>query len=371
MIVGVPKEIKNNEFRVGLTPGSVREFVHHGHEVIVEQGAGVGSSFPDAEYVAAGAKIIDTAAEVFATADMIVKVKEPQAVEIAMLRPGQILYTYLHLAPDYEQTMGLIASGAVCIAYETVELPNHSLPLLAPMSEVAGRMASIVGAQYLQKTLGGRGVLMGGVPGVLPANVVVLGGGVVGMNATYMAVGMGANVTVMDVNMDRIRYIDDLWGNRVRTLYSNRYNIEQAVYAADLVIGAVLLPGARTPWLVTADMLPNMKPGAVVVDVSVDQGGCIETTKATTHADPTYFVDGVLHYGVANMPGAVPNTSTHALNNATLRYGLAIADKGWKQAVLDDAALAKGMNVLDGKVTYKPVAEAHGLEYVELSSLVS
>lgn len=371
MIVGVPKEIKNNEFRVGLTPGSVREFVHHGHSVVVERGAGEGSSFPDAEYVSAGAQILDAAPDVFAQAEMIVKVKEPQAAEIAMLRPGQILYTYLHLAPDYEQTMGLVASGAVCIAYETVELPNGTLPLLAPMSEVAGRMATIVGAQYLQKTLGGRGVLMGGVPGVLPASVVVLGAGVVGMNATYMAVGMGADITVMDVNMDRIRYIDDLWGNRVRTLYSNRYNIEQAVYEADLVIGGVLLPGARTPYLVTADMVPNMKKGAVVVDVSVDQGGCIETTHATTHADPTYFVDGVLHYGVANMPGAVPNTSTHALNNATLRYGLAIADKGWEVAVRDDAALAMGVNVLDGKVTYKPVAEAHGLEYVELGSLIA
>ncbi len=370
VIVGVPKEIKNNEFRVGLTPGSVREFVHHGHSVIVEKSAGVGSSFTDGEYAAVGAEIVDTASEVFERAEMVVKVKEPQTVEIEMLRPGQILYTYLHLAPDYQQTLGLVKSGAVCIAYETVELPNGTLPLLAPMSEVAGRMASIVGAQYLQKTLGGRGVLMGGVPGVLPANVVVLGAGVVGINATYMAVGMGANVVVMDVNMDRIRYIDDLWGNRVRTLYSNRHNIEEAVYAADLVVGAVLLPGARTPWLVTKDMLPSMKPGAVVVDVSVDQGGCIETTKATTHADPTYFVDEVLHYGVANMPGAVPNTSTHALNNATLRYGLAIADKGWKQAVSEDHALAMGVNVLDGKVTYKPVADAHGLDYVPLEQFI-
>ena len=371
MIVGVPKEIKNNEYRVGLTPGSAREFVAHGHTVLIEKNAGAGSSFTDEEYVAVGAAILDSAEEVFAQADMIVKVKEPQSAEIEQLRPGQILYTYLHLAPDYEQTMGLIASRAVCVAYETVELPNGTLPLLAPMSEVAGRMATIVGAQYLQKTLGGRGVLMGGVPGVLPASVVVLGAGVVGMNATYMAVGMGADITVLDVNMDRIRYIDDLWGNRVRTLYSNRHNIEEAVFAADLVIGAVLLPGARTPYLVTADMVPNMKKGAVVVDVSVDQGGCIETTHATTHADPTFFVDGVLHYGVANMPGAVPNTSTHALNNATLRYGLAIAGKGWKQAVLDDASLAKGVNVIDGKVTYKEVAEVHGLEYTDLASLLA
>jgi len=358
VIVGVPKEIKNNEFRVGLTPGGVAEFVAHGHSVLVEKSAGDGSSFTDAEYVAAGARLIDTADEVFATADMIVKVKEPQPVEIERLRPGQILYTYLHLAPDYEQTMGLVGSGAVCIAYETVELANHSLPLLAPMSEVAGRMAAQVGATYLQKPFGGRGVLMGGVPGVLPAKVVVLGAGVVGTSAAYVAKGMGADVTVMDVNLDRLRYLDEIWGNSIRTLYSSKHNIEKIV------------PGAKTPWLVTKAMLPTMKKGAVLVDVSVDQGGCIETTKATTHADPTYFVDGVLHYGVANMPGAVPNTSTMALTNATLRYGLAIADKGWKQAVLDDAALAKGVNVLDGKVTYKPVADAHGLDYVALEELV-
>ena len=371
MIIGVPKEIKNNEFRVAMTPAGVREFARHGHTVLVEKSAGTGSSFPDGEYLAAGAEMIDSAEEVFSRAEMIVKVKEPQPVEIERLRPGQILYTYLHLAPDFAQTTGLIASGAVCIAYETVELPNGNLPLLAPMSEVAGRMASVVGAEYLQKPRGGRGVLIGGVPGVPPANVVVLGAGVVGINATYMAVGMGAHVTVMDVNLDRLRYIDDLWGNRVHTLYSNAHNIEQAVFAADLVIGAVLLPGAKTPWLVTRDMLPNMKDGSVIVDVSVDQGGCIESTHATTHADPTYFVDGVLHYGVANMPGAVPNTSTLALTNATLRYGLAIADKGWKQAVKDDAALAKGVNVLDGKITYRPVADAHGLDYTPLDTLVA
>ena len=371
MIIGVPKEIKNNEFRVAMTPAGVREFVRHGHTVLVEQSAGDGSSFRDGEYAAAGGEMIGSAEEVFSRAEMIVKVKEPQPVEIERLRPGQILFTYLHLAPDAEQTAGLVASKAVCIAYETVELPNGNLPLLAPMSEVAGRMAAVVGAEYLQKPRGGRGVLIGGVPGVLPANVVVLGAGVVGINALYMAVGMGANVTVMDVNLDRLRYIDELWGNRVRTLYSNAHNIEQAVFAADLVIGAVLLPGAKTPWLVTKDMLPHMKDGSVVVDVSVDQGGCIETTHPTTHADPTYFVDGVLHYGVANMPGAVPNTSTLALTNSTLRYGLAIADKGWKQAVADDAALARGVNVLEGKVTYKPVAEAHGLDYVPLDTLVA
>ena len=371
MIVGVPSEIKNNEFRVGMTPAGAHEFVAHGHTFLVQKGAGEGSSFTDAEYVAAGAQIVDTADEIFARSDMIIKVKEPQPLEIQKLRPGQILYTYLHLAPDFEQTTGLIASGAVCIAYETVELPNHGLPLLAPMSEVAGRMAAQVGATYLQKPFGGRGVLMGGVPGVLPANVVVLGAGVVGINAAYIACGMGAHVSVLDINLDRLRYIDELWGNRMRTVYSNKHNIQEQIYAADLVIGSVLLPGAKTPWLVTKDDLPKMKRGAVVVDVSVDQGGCIETTHATTHADPTYFVDGVLHYGVANMPGAVPNTSTLALTNATLRYGLAIADKGWKQAVLDDAALAKGVNVLDGKITYAPVAEAHGMEYSALDSLIA
>ena len=371
MIIGVPREIKNNEFRVGMTPAGVKEFVAHGHTVLVEHQAGEGSSFPDEEYAAAGAEMVATAEEVFARAEMIVKVKEPQAAEIAMLRPGQILYTYLHLAPDLPQTEGLIGSGAVCIAYETVELPNRALPLLAPMSEVAGRMAAQVGAAYLQKPNGGRGVLMGGVPGVLPAKVVVLGGGVVGTSAAYVAMGMGADVTIMDVNLDRLRYLDEIWGNRVRTLYSSKHNIETIITEADLVIGAVLLPGAKTPWLVTHDMLPTMKRGAVLVDVSVDQGGCIETTKPTTHAEPTYFVDGVLHYGVANMPGAVPNTSTLALTNATLRYGLAIADKGWKQAVLDDPALAKGVNVLEGKVVYEPVAEAHGLEYTPLESLLS
>jgi alanine dehydrogenase len=371
VIVGVPKEIKNNEFRVGLTPAGVAEFVAHGHRVLVEVNAGVGSSFADEEYTAVGAELVGTADEVFATADMIVKVKEPQAVEIARLRPGQILYTYLHLAPDFEQTMGLIGSKAVCIAYETVELPNRSLPLLAPMSEVAGRMAAQVGATYLQKPFGGRGVLMGGVPGTYPAKVVVLGGGVVGTNAAYVAMGMGADVTIMDVSLDRLRYLDDIWGNRIRTVYSSKHNIDEAVIQADLVIGAVLLPGAKTPWLITMDMLPRMKKGSVLVDVSVDQGGCIETTHATTHADPTYFVGDVLHYGVANMPGAVPNTSTIALTNATLRYGLAIADKGWKQAVRDDAALAKGVNVLDGKVTYKPVADAHGLDFVELDALLA
>ena len=371
MVIGVPKEIKNNEFRVGMTPAGVAEFVAHGHTVLVERSAGVGSSFTDSEYVAAGAKMIETAEEVFAAADMIVKVKEPQPCEIVWLRPGQVLFTYLHLAPDYEQTTGLIGSGTVCIAYETVELPNRSLPLLAPMSEVAGRMAAQVGAACLQKPNGGRGVLMGGVPGTHPAKVVILGAGVVGTNAAYVAMGMGADVTVTDISFDRLRYLDEIWGSRIRTVYSSKHNTESEVFAADLVIGAVLVPGSRAPFLVTVDMLSKMKPGAVLVDVSVDQGGCFETTHETTHAEPTYFVDGVLHYAVTNMPGAVPNTSTSALTNATLSYGLAIADKGWKQAVTDDEALARGVNVLDGRITNKPVAEAHGLEYTELTSLLA
>lgn len=370
MIIGVPTEIKDNEYRVAMTPGGLREFVRHGHRVLVQEGAGEGSSFADAAYAAAGAEMVSDAAELFERADMIVKVKEPQPVEIEMLKPGQILYTYLHLAPDLPQTEGLIRSGAVCIAYETVELSNGHLPLLAPMSEVAGRMAAQVGATYLQKPFGGRGVLMGGVAGVLPANVVVLGAGVVGFNAAYVAKGMGASVTIMDINLDRLRYVEDVWANTIRTLYSNAHNIEEAVYEADLVIGAVLLPGARAPWLVTHDMLPNMRRGSVIVDVSVDQGGCIETTHPTTHTDPTFVVEGVVHYCVANMPGAVPNTSTLALTNATLRYGLAIADMGWKQAVESDVALAKGVNVLDGKITYRPVAEAHGMNYTPLEKLL-
>ncbi len=370
MIIGIPAEIKNNEFRVGMTPGGVAEYVAHGHHVLVEKGAGVGSSFADDRFVAAGAEMVDTADEVFARAEMIIKVKEPQAVEIEKLRPGQILYAFLHLAPDLPQTEGLVASGAVCIAYETVESPDRFLPLLAPMSEVAGRMAAQVGAAYLQKPNGGRGALMGGVAGVPPANVVVLGAGVVGFNAAYVAKGMGAHVTVLDVNIDRLRYIEDVWGNTIRTLYSNRHNIDDMIREADLIIGAVLLPGAKTPWLVTRDMLSTMKKGAVVVDVSVDQGGCIETTHPTTHADPTFVVDDVLHYGVANMPGAVPVTSTQALTNATLRYGLAIADKGWMRAVLDDPALAKGVNVLEGAITYKPVAEAHDMAYTPLEEVI-
>ena len=370
MIIGVPAEIKNNEYRIGLTPGAAKDYVAHGHTVLIEKGAGLGSSFPDEQYIATGCEIVPTAVEVFERADMIVKVKEPQPREIAMLREGQILYTYLHLAPDLPQTEGLIKSGAVCIAYETVELPDGSLPLLAPMSEVAGRMATQVGAHFLEKPCGGRGVLMGGVPGVAPANVIVLGGGVVGTNAAYIAKGMGAHVTVMDISLNRMRYLQDVWENKVTTLFSSRGNLLEVLPHADLVIGGIYIPGAKAPLLVRREMLSCMKPGSVLVDVAIDQGGCIETSKPTTHAEPTFFVDGILHYGVANMPGAVPNTSTRALNNATLRYGLAIAGKGWKQALRDDPALACGANVIEGKVVYESVATEHGLKYTPLSEVI-
>lgn len=366
MIIGVPKEIKDNESRVATTPGGVREFVARGHEVLVECGAGEGSSIADGEFAGAGARIAETAAEVWAAADLVLKVKEPQPPEIAMLRAGQVLFTFLHLAPDRALTEALVASGAVCIAYETVERADGSLPLLAPMSEVAGRMAAQVGAEYLLKPMGGRGMLMGGVPGVLPAKVVILGGGTVGKNAAYIAMGMDAQVTVLDIDIDRLAHLDDLWGNRVHTVFSNTHNIEAELRDADLVIGAVLVPGARAPRLVTREMVAQMKRGAVIVDVAVDQGGCIETIHATTHSDPTYVVDGVLHYGVANMPGAVPNTSTYALTNATFAYAMALAEKGWRAAAAEDAALAKGVNVAEGRVTCGPVAEAHGMECGEL-----
>ncbi|NCA69047.1 MAG: alanine dehydrogenase [Sphingobacteriia bacterium] len=370
MIVGVPKEIKTGEFRVGMTPAGASEFVARGHRVLVERGAGEGSAFSDQDYRDAGAELIATPAEVFERAELLIKVKEPQPVEIDRLRPGQILFTYLHLAPDRPQIEGLMRARAVCIGYETVERADHSLPLLAPMSKVAGRMATQVGAVYLEKSSGGRGVLLGGVPGVLPAKVVVLGGGVVGTHAASIAVGMGADVTILDTDLDRLSYLDEIWGSRLHTLYSSRHNIVRIVTEADLIIGAVLLPGAKAPWLVTREMLPTMKKGAVIVDVSVDQGGCVETTRPTTHADPVFFVEGVLHYGVSNMPGAVPITSTLALTNATLSYALAIADKGWRQAVMDDEALAKGVKLLDGQITSKPVADAHGLAYQPLAEMI-
>lgn len=370
MRVGCPKEIKNNENRVGLTPAGAKAFVGSGHEVVVEAGAGLGSGFTDAEYAAAGAKILATAKEVFGAADMIIKVKEPQKGEIAMLKKGQILFTYLHLAPDPEQTKGLLESGVTAIAYETITDASGRLPLLTPMSEVAGRMAVQIGAQYLQKTNGGRGMLLGGIPGVLPAHVVVLGGGVVGVNAVKMAVGLGARVTVLDRSLPTLRYLDDIFGNRIETLWSSDAHVEEVLPSADLIIGAVLIPGAAAPKLIKRDMLKLMKQGSVIVDVAVDQGGCVETTKATTHADPIYFVDGVLHYGVANMPGAVPRTSTIGLTNSTLPYALKLANMGWKAALASDKGFLAGLNVHEGKLTCKPVADDQKLAFTDPVSLV-
>jgi alanine dehydrogenase len=364
MRIGVPKEIKNHEYRVGLTPAGARELARQGHEVWVQSGAGAGVGLDDAQYTAAGAHLAADAAQVFERAEMVIKVKEPQREEIAMLRPGQLLYTYLHLAPDPDQTAGLVRSGAVCIAYETITAPGGGLPLLAPMSEVAGRMSVQVGATHLEKAQGGRGILLGGVPGVPAAHVVIVGAGVVGTNALQMAVGLGAQVTVLDRNVDRLRQLDLVWGNRIATHFSTTQSLEDAVHAADLVIGGVLIPGAAAPKLVTREMIGRMKPGAVVVDVAIDQGGCFETSHATTHADPTYVVDGVVHYCVANMPGAVPRTSTFALNNATLGHALALAGKGWQQALRDDPHLREGLNVAFGQVTCEPVARALGYAWV-------
>ncbi len=363
MLLGVPKEIKTHEYRTGLVPGSVREIVAHGHSVLVERGAGAGIGMTDDAYEAAGAQIASGAEEVFERAELIVKVKEPLAVERKRLRPDQVLFTYLHLAPDAPQTEDLAASGAVCIAYETVTSPGGGLPLLAPMSEVAGRMSIQAGARCLEKEHGGLGVLLGGVPGVQPAKVVVLGGGVVGANAAYIAIGMGAEVVVIDRSVDVLRNLWRQFGATVGTVYSTRQAIEHHVIDADLVIGGVLIPGAAAPKLVGADLIRRMKPGAVVVDVSIDQGGCFETSKPTTHAEPTYVVDDVVHYCVANMPGAVPKTSTFALNNVTLPHVLALADKGYKQALRDDPHLRAGLNVHKGQVTHSEVAEALGYPY--------
>lgn len=364
MIIGVPKEIKNHEYRVGMVPASVRELVNHGHQVIVETDAGMGIGFTNEDYTQAGAEILATAADVFAKADMIVKVKEPQAVERAMLREDQILFTYLHLAPDLPQTEDLVKSKAICIAYETVTDARGGLPLLAPMSEVAGRMSIQAGAQALEKSNHGRGMLLGGVPGVEAAKVVVIGGGMVGRSAAQMAVGMGADVVVLDRNIDVLRALDAQFGNKVKAIYSTADALEKHVLEADLVIGGVLIPGAAAPKLVTADHIKAMKPGSAIVDVAIDQGGCIATSKATTHADPTYIVDEVVHYCVANMPGAVARTSTMALNNATLPFVIALANKGGKQAMLDDPHLLNGLNVCQGKVTYKSVADDQGLAFV-------
>jgi alanine dehydrogenase len=370
MLIGVPKEIKNHEYRVGLTPSSVRELVAQGHRVLVQREAGAGIGAGDDDYARAGATLAPDAASVFAQAEMIVKVKEPQAAERRLLREGQILFTYLHLAPDPEQCADLMKSGAVCIAYETVTQPGGGLPLLAPMSEVAGRMAVQAGAHHLEKAHGGLGVLLGGVPGVAPARIVIIGAGVVGTNAAQIAVGTGAQVVVVDKSLDALRRIDHLLGARVSTLYSNRDNLEREVLSADLVIGAVLIPGAAAPKLVTREMLKRMKPGAVIVDVAIDQGGCFETSKPTTHAEPTYVVDGVVHYCVANMPGAVPRTSTHALNNATLPFTLQIAGQGWRAALKANRHLLAGLNVAAGRVTNEAVAQALGHPFTPPAALL-
>lgn len=371
MRIGLPREIKNHEYRVGLTPASVRELVAHGHTVLVEEGTGTAIGLADAMYQMAGASLVADAASVFAQADMIVKVKEPQPQECAMLRPGQILYTFLHLAPDPDQTKALVESGAICIAYETITGPGGGLPLLAPMSEVAGRMAVQAGAAHLEKSKGGMGVLLGGVPGVPAAHVVIIGAGVVGTHALQMAAGMGAMVTVLDKNVDRLRQLDLVFGNRIHTLYSNAQNLEDSVLDAELVIGGVLIPGAAAPKLVTRKMIGAMKKGAVVVDVAIDQGGCFETSHPTTHDDPTFVIDGVVHYCVANMPGAVARTSTFALNNATIAHALALADKGWKQALRDDAHLRDGLNVAEGKVTYEAVAQNLGYDYMDANRVLA
>ncbi|MBA2920289.1 alanine dehydrogenase [Sphingomonas sp. MAH-20] len=367
MRVGVPKEIKNNEYRVGLTPPSVAELVAAGHEVVVETNAGAGIDLSDQDYIAAGARIVATAAEVFAQSDMIVKVKEPQRQEIAMLEPRHLLFTYLHLAPDPKQTEGLIKSGATCIAYETVTARDGSLPLLKPMSEVAGRMSVQVGAHYLEKEQGGRGVLLGGVPGVAPAKVAILGGGVSGVNAAQMAVGMRADVTIYDISNTRLAELDMFFSSQIKTVYASKAAIASAVQSASLVIGAVLVPGAAAPKLVTREMLKTMKRGSVLVDIAIDQGGCFETSHPTTHQDPVFEVDGVIHYCVANMPGAVARTSAFALNNATLPFALKLANMGAEAAMRADPHLANGLNVMGGKIRHQAVADALGLEFVPFS----
>ena len=371
MLIGVPTEIKVREYRVGITPTNVRELVAHGHQVIIQTGAGEGIGMNDDHYLAAGGKIAPSAEDVFAQAEMIVKVKEPQGDEIARLRPGQILFTYLHLAPDPEQTAGLIKSGATCIAYETVGSPSGGLPLLAPMSEVAGRMSVQAGAYFLEKAHGGHGVLLGGVPGVDPAKVVVLGGGVVGTHAVHIALGMGADVWVIDRNVEVLRRLWTQFDRPLNTVYSTRDAVERHCIEADLVIGGVLIPGAEAPKLITADLVRKMKPGSVIVDVCIDQGGCAETSRPTTHDEPTYVVDDVIHYCVANMPGGVPKTSTHALNNVTLPFVAALADKGWKQALRDDPYLRAGLNVHDGKITHPAVAEGLGYDFVDPSDVIA
>ena len=363
MIIGVPKEIKNNENRVGMTPAGVAELVKRGHTVYVQATAGVNSGFSDEEYVAVGAKMLPTIEETYAIAEMIVKVKEPIEPEYKLIKKGQVLFTYFHFAADKELTEAMIQQEAVCIAYETVEKADRSLPLLIPMSEVAGRMSIQEGARFLEKPQGGKGKLMGGVPGVLPARVLILGGGIVGTNAAIIAAGMGAEVLIADINLPRLRHLSEVLPKNVKTIYSSAHNIMAELPTIDLVIGSVLIPGDKTPHLVTRDMLKLMKPGTVLVDVAIDQGGCFETSHPTTHSDPVYEVDGIVHYAVANIPGAVPFTSTLALTNATLPYTIALAQKGWRKACEEDAALAKGVNMVGGKVTFKAVADVFGLPY--------
>lgn len=365
MIIGVPKEIKNNENRVAMTPAGVAELKHNGHTVYVQHTAGEGSSFSDDEYIAAGAQILPTIEAVYDIAEMIVKVKEPIEPEYKLIKKDQVVFTYFHFASDRKLTEAMIASRGVCIAYETVRLADQSLPLLVPMSEVAGRMSIQEGARFLEKPQGGKGILLGGVPGVPPAKVLVLGAGVVGRNAALMAVGLGADVTIADISLPTLRHVAETMP-RVKTLYSSRHNIESQLPDVDLVVGSVLIPGAKAPKLITRDMLKLMRPGSVIVDVAIDQGGCFETSRPTTHSEPTYVVDGVVHYAVANIPGAVPRTSTLALTNATLPYAVRLANKGWRQACREDAALAQGVNMVDGKVTFPAVAEAWGLEYTKL-----
>ncbi len=371
MKVGVPKEIKTNENRIALVPAGAEALVSAGHSVLIETGAGDGSGFDDSMYTAVGAKIAPDAATVWRDSDMIMKVKEPIEPEWKHMRRGQLLFTYFHFAADERLTKAHLDSGAVCVAYETVEMPDHELPLLTPMSEVAGRMAVQEGAKYLEKLYGGRGVLLGGVPGVAPAKVVVLGGGVVGTNAAKMAAGMGAKVIILDLSLERLRYLSDVMPANVQLIHSNRHNILEAIATADLVVGGVLIAGAKAPKLVRREDLKLMQPGSVIVDVAIDQGGCVETIHATTHENPTYVVDGVIHYGVANMPGGVPRTSTLALTNATLPYAIQLANKGWKRALKENPALLKGLNVAEGQVTYQAVADAFGLPYVEASTFLA
>ena len=370
MIIGVPKEIKNNENRVALTPAGATELAKRGHEVYVQATAGIGSGFSDDDYVQAGAQILSTIEDTYGIAEMIMKVKEPIEIEYSLIKENQLLFTYFHFASYEPLTDAMIKSKAVCLAYETVEKEDHSLPLLVPMSEVAGRMATQEGAKYLEKPLKGKGILLGGVPGVKPAKVLVIGGGVVGTQAAKMAAGLGADVIIMDLNLDRLRYLDDIMPANVRTVMSNEYNIREFIKTADLIVGAVLIPGAKAPSLITRDMLKTMQAGTVLVDVAVDQGGCIETCKPTTHEDPIFIIDDVIHYCVANMPGAVPYTSTMALTNATLPYAVQLANKGWESACKDNEDLKKGLNVVKGDIVYKAVADAFGLPYTDIAKYI-